>query len=187
MFALKKYPRIVELPDKNMAVVRMPCDPTCEERLTALGSLRGKVYNLNSSFFHRYWTSRDTYVRYICDRATNEVLEMEWGIPISREIEYTPDARDSVVAAYDHRSPIEIKTWKYGTVAEILHVGALSDADESANCLREFIEKNDHVITGCREDQYTWGRIPILRDDFRTVFGTRINFRIIIRYPVARR
>jgi len=50
-----------------------------------------------------------------------------------------------------------MEEWKYGAVAEILHIGAYSEETPTINKLHRFIEKQGYEITGPHEEEYLKG------------------------------
>ncbi len=51
----------------------------------------------------------------------------------------------------------EMKTWEYGQVAEILHVGPYSAEEPTIRKLLQFIKDNGYVTTGEHEEEYLRG------------------------------
>lgn len=68
--------------------------------------------------------------------------------------------------------PVEVETWDYGQVAEILHAGPYSTEDVSVARLREFAEARGYRLAGPHEEEYL---TPPGAPEQRT----------LIRYPVA--
>jgi hypothetical protein len=49
---------------------------------------------------------------------------------------------------------VRIETWQYGTVAQILHLGAYDQEEATINRLHRFIEDNGYGIAGAHEEEY---------------------------------
>jgi len=49
---------------------------------------------------------------------------------------------------------VKLETWDYGTVAQILHLGAYDQEDANIERLRKFIEDNGYEIAGDHEEEY---------------------------------
>jgi hypothetical protein len=52
---------------------------------------------------------------------------------------------------------VEITTWQYGQVAEILHVGSYDTEKPTIRKLMQFIKDHGYVITGEHEEEYVKG------------------------------
>ena len=72
-----------------------------------------------------------------------------------------------------------IVTWKYGNMAEILHIGAYEEEGPSVQKLNAFIEKQGYEIVGLHEEVYLRGP--------GTPFCKPENYYTIIRYPVNKK
>lgn len=75
---------------------------------------------------------------------------------------------------------LELKVWKYGKTAEILHVGAYDAEDATINKLHEFIEKSGYEINGQHEEEYIKGPGMFFE-------GNPDKYQTIIRYPVKKK
>jgi effector-binding domain-containing protein len=49
---------------------------------------------------------------------------------------------------------VKIETWEYGTVAQILHIGAYDQVKEAIDRLHQFITANGYEIAGPHEEEY---------------------------------
>ena len=67
-----------------------------------------------------------------------------------------------------------METWKYGTVAEILHIGPYSEEGPSIEKLHKFIGESGCEIAGAHEEEY------LTRPTAKVI-------KTIIRYPVRRK
>jgi hypothetical protein len=69
---------------------------------------------------------------------------------------------------------VMIETWKYGTVAQILHLGPYDQEYPTIEHLLKFIEESGYEVAGDHEEEY------ISRPDAKVQ-------KTIIRYPVRKR
>jgi len=74
---------------------------------------------------------------------------------------------------------VELATWEYGEVAEILHVGRWDDEIADTEALIEFIRAQGYEITGLHEEEYLKGPGFLFA-------GNPENYLTLIRYPVKR-
>ena len=49
---------------------------------------------------------------------------------------------------------VKLKTWEYGTVAQILHLGPYDQETETITRLHQFITANGYQIVGPHEEEY---------------------------------
>jgi len=72
-----------------------------------------------------------------------------------------------------------LSTWKYGEVAEILHLGPYADEPPTIKKLRDYITAQGYEIAGLHEEEYLRGPgMP---------WANPKNFYTIIRYPVKKK
>jgi len=69
---------------------------------------------------------------------------------------------------------VKIETWEYGTVAQILHLGAYDQEQPTVERLHKFIEDSGYEIAGAHEEEY------LTRPDAKVP-------KTIIRYPVRKK
>jgi hypothetical protein len=50
--------------------------------------------------------------------------------------------------------PVVVETWDYGTVAQILHLGAYADEVPTIDRLHAFIAEQGYEIAGPHEEEY---------------------------------
>jgi effector-binding domain-containing protein len=72
---------------------------------------------------------------------------------------------------------IQLATWEYGEVAEILHIGPYDKEEPAINRLHDFIKENGLVIVGDHEEEYVKGPGMFFK-------GNPKNYYTIIRYRV---
>lgn len=74
--------------------------------------------------------------------------------------------------------PVRLETWRYGTVAEILHQGRYSEEKADIDTLHEFIQAQGYAISGAHEEEYVKGPGMFL-------MGDPAKYLTIIRYAVV--
>jgi hypothetical protein len=94
----------------------------------------------------------------------------EWrhiiGLPIPDDTTVLPQKEASV--------EVRIETWRYGTVAQILHLGSYSKEEPNIERLLAFIKESGYEIDGPHEEEY------LTRPSAKVV-------KTIIRYEVRKR
>ena len=106
------------------------------------------------------------------------------GVPMSEwEGLYAMPVPDSVgdvpPAPADGGLTVELSTWEYGQVAQILHVGRYDEETENIESLKEFIRSQEYEISGLHEEEYIKG--PGL-----FFAGNPDKYLTLIRYQVTR-
>jgi hypothetical protein len=72
-----------------------------------------------------------------------------------------------------------LSTWKYGEVAEILHIGPYADEPPTIKKLTDYLAAQGYEISGLHEEEYLRGPgMP---------FSNPKNYYTIIRYPVKKK
>jgi hypothetical protein len=74
---------------------------------------------------------------------------------------------------------VELATWEYGEVAQILHVGRYDGETSTVEALHGFIRSQGYVIDGPHEEEYLRGPGLLLP-------GNPDKYLTIIRYPVKK-
>ncbi len=69
---------------------------------------------------------------------------------------------------------VKVETWEYGTVAQILHLGAYDQEYAAVERLHRFIDDSGYDIAGVHEEEY------LTSPDAKVI-------KTIIRYPIKRR
>jgi len=94
----------------------------------------------------------------------------EWtvitGVPVPEETTSLPQKVSGI--------EVNVETWQYGSVAQILHLGPYDQEEAAVNKLHRFIEDSGYEIAGVHEEEY------ITRPDAKVI-------KTIIRYPVKKR
>ena len=166
---LKTDPEIVEIPPQKMAVVYGKGTPD-QVFPQMMPALYGSVYTLRfdrkkqglpvfkvTGLRGRYPDLQDT---------PQDQWRMIIGLPVPEDTTTLPQKEANV--------EVRLETWEYGTVAQILHLGAYDQEEESVARLHQFIEDNGYQISGVQEEEYlTSPRAKVMKT--------------IIRYPVRKK
>jgi hypothetical protein len=103
--------------------------------------------------------------------------ENQWAgyfaIPIPDNIKKNPEINDNSGLT------IEITTWEYGDVAEILYIGPYDKEVPTIEKLTNFIKKSGYEIAGPHEEEYLKGPSLFFHRDPK-------NFLTIIRYQIKK-
>jgi hypothetical protein len=165
-------PKISTKPDQKMLVVRAQGDPN---------QVGAEAFAL---LFKLYFG-----VKGAAKGPKQPAPRARW--PVSLEVapsdwvgHYAMPVPDHVMRIPDHETSagleVELGTWEYGEVAEILHVGPYSEEEPTIERLHAFIEESGYEIVGDHEEEYLRGPgMPLIRvrpEDYYT----------IIRYQVRR-
>ncbi|MBA7631487.1 hypothetical protein ES703_39018 [subsurface metagenome] len=144
-----KEPQILKMPPQKMAVVhgKGAPDKVFSEIMPALYS---SVYTLKFDLKKKGLpTFKVTGLRARYPNAHLVPVE-EWthiiGLPIPEDTTSLPQKVANI--------EVKIETWEYGTVAQILHLGAYDQERPTVECLHKFIEDNGYQIAGVHEEEY---------------------------------
>jgi hypothetical protein len=96
---------------------------------------------------------------------------------------YAMPVPDDVARAPEHDASegleVELATWEYGEVAEILHVGPYSEEEPTIQRLHAFIESQGYEIAGDHEEEYLRGPgMPFIRvrpEDYYTIIRYQVR------------
>lgn len=99
------------------------------------------------------------------DRATWEGV---YAMPLPEDVTTLPDSADD---------RITLTTWKYGKVAQVLHVGSYENETATVDSLKQYMEDNKLKIVGKHEEVYLKG--PTMFG-----FGSEDKYLTLIRYRV---
>jgi len=164
----KKEPQILEMPPQKMAVVyaKGAPDKVFPEFMPALyGSVYTLKFDLKKKGLPTFKVS-GLRARY---PDAHLVPKEEWthiiALPIPEDTTSLPQKVPGI--------EVKIETWDYGTVAQILHLGAYSQAQPTAELLQQFIEDSGYQIAGVHEEEYL------------TTPDAKVP-KTIIRYPVKK-
>ena len=164
----KTEPQILEMPSQKMAVVHAKGAPD-NVFPEVVPALFGSVYTLK---FDLKKQGRPTFkVSGLRTRYPDAHLvpKDQWthiiGLPIP---EYTTSLPQKVPNV-----EVKIETWEYGTVAQILHLGAYDQEYPAVERLHRFIEESGYQIAGLHEEEY------LTRPEAKVP-------KTLIRYPIKR-
>jgi len=161
-------PEILTMADQKMAVVYTLGDPATVAG-QAVSALYGTVYALQGSLKSEGVDLEVGALRARWPDSWNKPKE-EWTGVWGLAIPATVDSIPSVTAGVE----VKIETWRYGTVAQILHEGPYEAEPATIQRLMEFIAKSGYEIAGSHEEEYL---TPPGAPDQKT----------IIRYPVKKK
>ncbi|MFC1916730.1 GyrI-like domain-containing protein [Chloroflexota bacterium] len=165
---LKTDPQILEMPPQKMAVVSAK---GASEKVffELMPALYGSAYTLKFDLKKKGLpTVKVTGLRARYPDA-HLVPKEEWthiiGLPVPEDTTSLPQK----VAG----TKVKIETWDYGTVAQILHLGAYDQEEPTIERLHRFIDDNGYEIAGVHEEEYLTSpdaKVP----------------KTIIRYPIKK-
>lgn len=163
-----KDPQIKTMPDQRMISIELKGEP---DKISPEGI--GAIYKM-------YFRLKDVPKKSVAPRARWPVLpdipKDQWigifGVPVPDSIEELPDQKDAKVK-------VELKTWKYGEVAEILHIGAYDKETPTVEKLHTFIKEKGYKIAGPHEEEYIKGPGMIFKGDPNKYYT-------IIRYQIEK-
>ena len=145
----KTEPQILEMPSQKMAVVygKGAPDKVFPQLMPALyGSVYTLKFDLKKKGLPTFKVS-GLRARY---PDAHLIPKEEWthiiGLPIPEDTTSLPQKEAGV--------EVKIETWKYGTVAQILHLGSYDQEYATVERLQKFIEDNGYQITGVHEEEY---------------------------------
>ena len=161
-----KKPEIIDMPAQKMAVIsgKGAPDKVFSEVASALyGSVYTLKFDLKKKGLPTFKVGK-LRARY---PDAHLVPKEEWtiitGLPL-------PDDTASLTQKVSGKE-VKIETWQYGTVAQVLHLGAYDQEYTTIERLLAFIEQNGYEIAGTHEEEY------LTTPDAKVI-------KTIIRYPV---
>jgi len=165
-----KEPRITTMADQKMVVVTAQGDPN------AVGS---KAFGL---LFKTYFKipgvpksmNLAPRARWTGDMKSKSSWTGYYAMPVPAETASLPDVTP------EPGFKVELTTWEYGTVAEILHVGPYAEETPTIEKLHAFISQQGYEIIGYHEEEYVKGPGMFSKGDPK-------NFYTIIRYRVKKK
>ncbi len=145
----KLEPRILEMLPQKMAVVTGKGSPA-QVFPKLMPALYGSVYTLKFDLKNK---GRPTFkvsglrARY---PDAHLVPKEEWthimALPVPDETTSLPQKVADI--------EVKIETWQYGSVAQILHLGAYDQEEPTIHRLHQFIEDSGYEIAGDHEEEY---------------------------------
>jgi hypothetical protein len=100
-----------------------------------------------------------------------EKWEGHFAIPVPDKVTEVPVLKD------DSGLKVELATWEYGDVAEILHIGPYDKEMPAVDKLMKFIADNGYEIAGPHEEEYVIGPSPFFPRN-PNKFVTIIRFQV---------
>lgn len=175
---LKKYeylkePQISSMPAQKMLAVEAKGDPNIigKEVFSALYktyySLKGKVKDLKWNVAPRARWSKDF------DPNKEEWVGI-YGIPVPDSVDSIPEQKA------EDKVKVQLTTWEYGDVAEILHIGPYSEEAPTIEKLHNFIKDKGFKIIGDHEEDYIKGPGMFGK-------GNPKKYYTIIRYRISKK
>jgi hypothetical protein len=164
-------PAITTKPDQKMLVVRVQGDPN---------QVGGEAFGL---LFKLYFG-----IKGVAKGPKQPAPRARW--PVSLDVapsewvgHYAMPVPDHVTEVPEHEAgtgpEVELATWKYGEVAEILHVGPYSEEEPTIERLHAFIEDSGYEIVGDHEEEYLRGPgMPLIRvrpEDYYTIIRYQVG------------
>lgn len=166
--ASKEEPRIVEMPSQKMAVVYTEGDPN-EVAAQAMPALYGSVYKLKFDLKKKGVEFKVGPLRARWPDAhlvpKNQWIGI-WGLPIPDDVSVLLQKAPGIYA--------KIEIWRYGKVAQVLHIGSYATEGPTVQRLHGFIAENGYEIAGVHEEEYL------------TTPKAKVQ-KTIIRYPVRKK
>jgi hypothetical protein len=165
----KTEPQILEMPAQKMAVVYGKGRPD-KVFSTVLPALFGSVYTLKFDLKKRGLPTFKVSAPRTRYPDAHLVPKEKWtivtGIPVPEDTTSLPQKVSEI--------EVKIETWEYGTVAQILHLGAYDQEQANIERLHKFIEDSGYQIAGVHEEEY------LTKPDAKVI-------KTIIRYPVRKK
>jgi hypothetical protein len=166
---LKTDPEIIEIPARKMAVVSGKGNPQ-EVFGKLMPGLYKTLYTLKFDLKKKGATTFKVgaaCARYLdANIADKDNWSIYIGIPVPEDIEELPVKIPDI--------EINLETWEYGTVAQILHIGAYDKETVTVERLLKFIEDNGYEVIGVHEEEYlTTPKAKVMKT--------------LIRYPVKKK
>jgi effector-binding domain-containing protein len=141
-------PQLVEMGPQKVATITTKGDPN-KMGSRVMPALYGSVYMLKSQ---RKKAGKDFKVGASrarwpdSDRVSKAEWTGIWALPVPEDTIEIPQKIPEI--------PVELQTWEYGTVAQIVHVGSYRTEAKTIDKLRKFIEENGYEIAGVHEEEY---------------------------------
>ncbi|MBA7486430.1 hypothetical protein ES707_21989 [subsurface metagenome] len=145
----KKEPQILEMPPQKMAVVHGKGTPDkvfSELMPTLYGSVYTLKFDLKKKGLPAFKVS-GLRARY---PDAHLVPKEEWTHIIALPIPEDTTSLTQKVPGIE----VNIETWDYGTVAQILYVGSYAEEGPTVERLHKFIEENGYQLAGDHEEEY---------------------------------
>lgn len=164
-----KEPRFVVKPDAKALTLKLTGLPE-EISGVAWGKLFKVAYGLDEKFRK---TGEAPRARWENLAAPGQQLTATFAILVDESL---PELPTALQAEYPE---VDLATWKYGEVGEVLHIGPYDAENPTVERLREFIKKSGYQISGFHEEEYYKGPGMFFK-------GNKNYYHTIIRYQVKR-
>lgn len=166
-YLVLKEPRIVEKPDQRMLVVEATGDPNVVGR---------RAFSLLFKTYFKVIKARSMAAPRARWLKPLETSKNQWtglyALPVPAGSQL---AQDPSIPGYR----IYLDEWKYGQVAEILHIGPFTDEGLTIKQLEDYITAQGYRISGPHEEEYLRGPGMFGRGDPKKYYT-------IIRYQVEK-
>ena len=166
-----KEPHINTKQTQKMIVVEVKGDPnvTTQKALSTLFKtffqLKKEIKGMEVAAPHARW------------QISPDAPKSEWiglfGLPVPEGINTLPAKKKG------SDIDVRIEYWKYGDVAEILHIGPYSEETQAIEKLHSFIKENGYKIVGAHEEEYLKGPGMFSK-------GNPNKYQTIIRYRIEK-
>ncbi|HMV42961.1 MAG TPA: GyrI-like domain-containing protein [Leptospiraceae bacterium] len=164
-----KDPKISTKSSIKVLTITLTGDPS-QTSGEAFGKLYKLKYKLKNDSLKEAWPRARWPKPFETPR--NEYVGI-FALPVSNEV-------DSIPENIENPEPkVQLETWNYGSVAEILHIGSYQNENPTVEKLKKFISENDYEIIGFHEEEYLKGPGMFFK-------GNPDEYQTIIRYPVKK-
>jgi hypothetical protein len=165
-----RQPRITKMADEKMLVVTAKGDPN---------AVANKAFSLLfKTYFKIPGVSKSMHVvpraRWEGDMNAKSSWTGYYAMPVPADTKALPDV------THEPGLAVELTTWQYGDVAEILHVGPYDQETPTIERLHQFIKQQGYEVIGFHEEEYVKGPSMFLR-------GDPAQYATIIRYRVKKK
>lgn len=165
-----KQPRITKMADEKMLVVTAKGDPN---------EVANKAFSLLfKTYFKIPGVQKSMHVapraRWEGDMNVKSSWTGYYAMPVPALTSSLPEVQS------EPGLKVELTTWEYGDVAEILHVGPYNEETPTIERLHQFIKQQGYEVIGLHEEEYVKGPSMILR-------GDPAKYATIIRYRVKKK
>lgn len=165
-----KEPRITKLPDQKVVVVTAQGDPNIVGK-DAFGLLFKTYYKIPGVPKNMKQAPR---ARWAGDLRVKSSWTGYYALPVPSETASLP--------AVDTKPgyKVELTTWQYGDVAEILHIGPYAAEPATVEKLHQFLKQQGYEVIGLHEEEYIKGPGMFFK-------GDPAKYYTIIRYQVKKK
>jgi hypothetical protein len=167
-FEFLKEPRIANMPDQKMLVVTAQGDPNIvgSKAFKLLFQTYFRIPGVPKSVIHA------PRARWVGDMNVKSSWTGYYALPVPEATAQLP----AVDAEPGYK--VELLTWAYGDVAEILHVGLYSEEPPTIKKLHLFLQERGYRIIGEHEEEYLKGPGMFFKGDPKGYY-TIIRYRVV--------